>query len=325
MADLSVKYLGLDLKSPVVASSSGLTSTIERIREMEEAGIGAVVLKSLFEEQILFEGSQYHDESVYPEAEDYLRNYIRDHSVGDYLDLIEKVKKETSVPVIASVNCVSVSEWIDFAKKMEDAGADAIELNVYFLPVSAGKSSPEYEQVYLDLAEKLKGIVHIPVAFKLGRQFTNLNYLVSQLAYRHVDGVVLFNRFYEPDIDIKNLRMVSAGVFSKLEEIRQTLRWIGILSGQSDRIDLAASTGIHDAGAVVKLLLAGADVTMVCSVLYEKGISYIKTLNEGLTSWMDEKGFGKIDEFRGKLNYKNIGDPVSYERSQFMKYFSDYH
>ncbi len=325
MADLSVKYLGLDLKSPVVASSSGLTSSVEKIREMEQAGVGAVVLKSLFEEQILFEGSMHLEENAYPEAGDYLYNYVRDHSLGEYLTLIEEAKKQTSLPVIASINCVSVAEWVDFARKIENAGADALEVNVYILPVSGKKTGPEYENIYFELADKLKSLMRIPLSFKLGRQFTNLNYLVAQLAYRRVDGVTLFNRFYEPDIDINNMRLVSAGVFSKPGELRQTLRWIGILHGQHDALSLAASTGVHSAEAVIKLLLAGADVTQVCSVLYEKGIPFIRTMNDELSAWMDAKGFGKIEDFRGRLSYKNLKDPVIYERSQFMKYFSDYH
>ena len=325
MADLSVRYLGLDLQSPVVASSSGLTSSVEKIREMEEEGVGAVVLKSLFEEQIYVESTMHLEESDYSEASDYLKNYVRDHSLGEYLSLIEEVKSQTSLPVIASVNCMSVSEWVDYARKIESAGADALELNVFILPVSREKTGGEYENIYFELADKLKSLVRIPLIFKLGRQFTNLNYLVAQLAYRQVEGVTLFNRFYEPDIDINKLRLVSAGVFSKPEELRQTLRWIGLLYGQHDHLDLAASTGVHDAEAVIKLLLAGANVTQVCSVLYQKGISYIHTLNEGLSRWMDDKGFGKIEEFRGKLSYKNLQDPVMYERSQFMKFFSDYH
>jgi dihydroorotate dehydrogenase (fumarate) len=324
MADLSVKYLGLELKSPVVASSSGLTSTPDRIRQIEEAGAGAVVLKSLFEEQILFEGNKHLEEGGYPEAEDYVRGYIRDHAVGDYLGLIEEAKKTTSFPVIASINCVSSSEWVDFARNIEEAGADALELNVYFLPLSGDKPGHEYEKVYLELAEKMKGLLSIPVSFKLSRQFTNFNYIVTQLSYRKADGVVLFNRFYEPDIDVNRMEMTAASVFSTPAEIRQTLRWVGLLSGQYDTLSLAASTGVHDAKAVIKLLLAGADVAQVCSVLYEKGISYISEINRELSGWMDAKGFSTIGDFRGKLSYHGLKDPVMYERSQFMKYFSDH-
>jgi len=324
MADLSVKYLGLDLRSPVVPSSSGLTASLDRIREIEKAGAGAVVLKSLFEEQILFDGSRHLEAGGYPEAEDYVRGYVRDHAVGDYLQLIEDVKENTSLPVIASINCVSSSEWVDFARKIEEAGADALELNVYFLPLTGDKPAGEYEKVYFELAEKMKGLLQIPVSFKLSRQFTNLNYVVTQLSYRKADGVVLFNRFYEPDIDVDRMELKAAPVFSTPDEIRQTLRWVGLLSGQYDGLSIAASTGVHDAAAVIKLLLAGADVAQVCSVLYERGVSYISEINREVGAWMDAKGFGRIDDFRGKLNYHNLKDPVMYERSQFMKYFSDH-
>ncbi len=220
---------------------------------------------------------------------------------------------------------MSASEWTDFAGKIEEAGADALELNVYILPISGEKRGSEYERIYFDLAEKIKSIIHIPLVFKLGRQFTNLNYVVTQLSYRQVDGIVLFNRFYEPDIDIQKLKLTSAPVFSNSAEIRQTLRWIGLLSGASNHPDLAASTGVHDAAAVAKLLLAGASVTQVCSVLYEKGIAYLDTLNRELSAWMDDHEFHNIENFRGTLNYRNLENPSMYERSQFMKFFSDYH
>ncbi len=324
MADISVKYLGLDLRSPVVPSSSGLTGSLDRIYEMEDAGAGAVVLKSLFEEQILHEGNRQLEAGAYPEAEDYIRGYIREHAVDEYLKLIENVKKHTRLPVIASINCFSSSEWVDFARKIEDAGADALELNVYFLPLAGDKRGDEYEKIYFELADKMKDLLGIPVSFKLGRQFTNLNYLVTQLAYRKVDGIVIFNRFYEPDIDVEKMTLTAASVFSTPQELRQTLRWVGLLSGQFDSLSLAASTGVHDATAVIKLLLAGADVAQVCSVLYEKGIPYISVINKELEKWMETKGFGTIDDFRGKLSYHNLKDPVMYERSQFMKYFSDH-
>ena len=324
MADISVKYLGLDLHSPVVPSSSGLTGSLDHIYKMEDAGAGAVVLKSLFEEQILFEGNKQLEAGGYPEAEDYIRGYVREHAVEEYLKLIEDVKKHTRLPVIASINCFSSSEWVDFARRIEEAGADALELNVYFLPLSGDKPAGEYEKIYFELAEKMKSMLKIPVSFKLGRQFTNLNYVVAQLSYRKADGVVLFNRFYEPDIDVEQMTLKAASIFSTPQEIRQTLRWVGLLSGQFDTMNIAASTGVHDAKAVIKLLLAGADVAQVCSVLYEKGIGYISTINKELENWMDAKGFASIEDFRGKLSYHNLQDPVMYERSQFMKYFSDH-
>lgn len=325
MADLKVTYLGLELRNPVIVSSSGLSDSVKKIVEIEKAGAGAVVLKSLFEEQLKYEAGQYTGQFDYPEAEDYIRNYTRNNSVDKYLTLIEDAKKEVDIPVIASVNCISAREWVDFAKKIEQAGADALEVNVYFLPTDKHLSSKDYEEVYCELAEKLNDILHIPIAFKLGRQFSNLSNLVDRLYNRKVNGVVLFNRFYEPDIDIKQMKLVPAEVFSAPADIRQTLRWVGIISDYIDKIDIAASTGVHDGNSVIKLLLAGASAVQVCSVLYKKGVSYLETIVKDLGTWMDNNEFQSVDNFRGKLSYRNIPDPSLYERSQFMKYFSGIH
>jgi len=325
MADLSVNYLGLKLKSPVIVSSSGLTDAVDKIVEIEKAGAGAVVLKSIFEEQLKHEANQYIVDNDYPEAEDYIRNYTRDNSVDKYLDLIEEAKKQVKIPVIASVNCVTSSEWVNFATKIEEAGADALEVNVFFLPVNKEASSLDYEKVYCDLADELKQRLSIPVAFKLGRQFSNLTNIVNRLYHRKLDGVVLFNRFYEPDIDVDKLKLTAAEVFSTPSEIRQTLRWVGIIAGSVDGIDISASTGVHDGESVVKLLLAGASAVQVCSVLYKKGIPFLKTIIDEVEVWMNKSNFNSIADFKGKLSYRGIKDPVLYERSQFMRHFSNIH
>ena len=325
MADLRTQYLGLDLRNPIIVSSSGLTSSIEQIIEAEDAGAGAVVLKSLFEEQLKYEAGQLLGNNDYPEADDYILNYTKDNSVADYLTLIENAKKKVKIPVIASVNCVSSSDWIDFSKKMEAAGADALEVNVFFLPVDKERSPEDYEMVYFDLAEKLKDLLSIPVAFKLGRQFSNLLNLVNRLYQRKVNGVVLFNRFYEPDIDIDQMKLISSAIFSSPSDIRQTLRWVGILSDYIEHIDMAASTGVHDGKSAIKLLLAGATAVQVCSVLYKNGIGFLSDIVKELNDWMDQKGFHNLEEMRGRLSYRNISDPSFYERAQFMKYFSTHH
>jgi len=325
MADLNVKYLGLSLRNPIIVSSSGLTDSVKKIIEAEKAGAGAVVLKSLFEEQLSFEAGQYQANTNYPEAEDYIRNYTRDNSVDQYLTLIEEAKAAVNIPVIASINCVSASDWIDFSKKIEAAGADALEINVFFLPANKDQSSSKHEDLYGELAEKLKQIIHIPLSFKLGRQFSNLLNLVDRMYHRQVEGVVLFNRFYEPDIDINDLKIVPSEVFSSPSEIRQTIRWVGIMSNAIEHIDIAASTGVHDGTSVIKLILAGASVVQVCSVLYKNGIGHISSMISELEAWMDKRGFENIGDFKGKLNYGNIPDPSLYERSQFMKYFSSHH
>lgn len=325
MADLNIKYLGLDLRNPIIVSSSGLSDSVEKIVEIEKAGAGAVVLKSLFEEQLKYEAGQYMDYNDYPEAADYILNYTKDNSVDTYLSLIEEAKKEVGIPVIASVNCTSSNEWVNFSRKFEQAGADALEVNVFILPSDKNAPSFEYENVYLELVEKLKGVISIPISFKLSRQFSNLPGMVNQLYNRKLDGVVLFNRFYEPDIDINKLKMTSAEVFSTPSEIRQTLRWVGIISDQITKIDIAASTGVHNGAAAIKLLLAGANAIQVCSVLYKKGVPFLGTIIDELSEWMDKNSFQTVEDFRGKLSYSKIKDPSLYERSQFMRYFSNIH
>ena len=324
MIDLKTKYLGLELRNPIIVSSSGLTNSVEKIKKLEENGAGAVVLKSLFEEQITHEAGKLSETSDYPEAEDYVNFYVRNSSVNDYLKLIEDVKKEVNIPVIASINCVSSKEWIEFASKIQDAGADALEINIFYLPTNVDSKPEVYESIYFELATKIKEYISIPVAFKLGNNFTNLLRVVNQLYIRQVKGVVLFNRFYAPDIDTLNKKMVSSEVFSSYADIRQSLRWVGIISGRIDKIDIAASTGIHDGEAVVKQLLAGASATQVCSVLYKNGAEYIKKMLADVEQWMEKNNYSSIDEFKGKMSYKNIQDPTVYERAQFMKYFSNY-
>jgi len=325
MADLSTDFVGLKLRNPLIVSSSGLTDSVEKIQKLEKAGAGAVVLKSLFEEQILFEAGHLSESSDYPEADDYIQNYTRSNSVDKYLDLIEQASSAVSIPVIASINCVSASEWTDFALKIEEAGAAALELNVYFLPTGKDASSQVYEKLYLDIAEKVKRQVNIPVIMKLGMHFTHLVSLVDLLYHRGVDGVVLFNRFYSPDINTRDLKMTSSEVFSSPADLRFSLRWVAIVSAMVDTIHLAGSTGVHDGQAIVKQILAGARAVQVCSAIYKHGPGIIPTMLDDLSNWMDQKDFSRLDTFRGNMNYKNLPEPQVYERSQFMKYFSGHH
>jgi dihydroorotate dehydrogenase (fumarate) len=324
MENLSTKYLGLALKSPLIVSSSRLTSTIGQIKEAEDSGAGAVVLKSLFEEQINYYVNSVSSTPGYPEADDYLANYIQSNSVDNYLDLIRKAKNNLSIPVIPSINCFSARGWTGFAKNIAEAGADAIEINVFFMPVDRKKSSAESEKLYFDLIESLKKSVKIPVALKIGYRFSNILYMIDQFYNRGIDGVVMFNRFYEPDIDINKMDIIPASILSHENEMRYVLRWIAMASAQNIRIDISASTGVHSGQDAIKYLLAGADTVQVCSVLYNKGIKYIKTMNQQISDWMTLKGFKSIDDFRGKLNYVNYEKPSVFERTQFMKYFSSY-
>jgi dihydroorotate dehydrogenase (fumarate) len=324
MDKLQTKYLGLTLKSPLIVSSSRLTSTPGQLKEAEDSGAGAVVLKSLFEEQINSYINSIPSSHNYPEADDYISNYISSNSVDNYLDLIRNAKKNLSIPIIPSINCYTSKGWMGFAKKMEEAGADAIEINVFFMPVDRKKSSVESEKLYFELIEKLKKTVKIPVALKIGYRFSNILYMIDQFYIRGIEGVVMFNRFFEPDIDINKMEVVPASIFSQENERRYVLRWIGMASAQDIKIDISASTGVHSGQDAVKYLLAGANTVQVCSVLYEKGIPYIKTMNDQIVNWMNSKKFTSINDFRGKLNYLNYEKPTVFERTQFMKYFSSY-
>jgi len=322
MNKLNTTYLGLSLKSPLIVSSSRLTATIQSLVEAEKSGAGAVVLKSLFEEQINYDLSAYTHITDYPEAEDYMSYYVRKNSVNEYLELLREAKKKLGIPVIASINCYSSEGWIDFATEIAESGADALEINVFFMPTDRKKSASDSEKLYFELIEKLKAVVKIPVAIKIGYKFSNILYMIDQFYMRGVSGVVMFNRFYEPDIDTDKMMIVPASIFSTNQDMRYVLRWIAMASAQDIKIDISASTGVHSGNDAVKYLLAGASSVQVCSVLYEKGISYLNTMNRQIEEWMSAKGYKSISEFRGKLNMHNYGKPAVYERTQFMKYFS---
>ena len=325
MINLKTVFAGLKLSNPIIVSSSGLTDRLEKIEKLEEYGAGAVVLKSIFEEQILFEADKLMETSDYPEAEDYIRHYTKDNSLGLYLDLIESARRSVSIPIIASVNCVSSSEWTDFARQIADAGADALELNVYFIPINRDYSSQDYEKIYLDLITDIKKKINIPVILKLGPHFTHPVNLIEKLYHRGADGVVLFNRFYSPDINIDEMKMTSSDVLSSPADIRFSLRWVAIISSLVKEMPLAASTGIHSGKAVVKQLLAGARAVQVCSVLYKEGPAYLSQMKKEVEDWMSASNFENLEQVIGKMNYSTIGDPAVYERSQFMRYFSGMH
>jgi dihydroorotate dehydrogenase (fumarate) len=322
MINTETSYLGIKLKNPIIVSSSGLSDSIQKIKNLAEHGAGAIVLKSLFEEQIKYDAGTLSKGTDYPEAVDYVNYYIKNNSVENYLNLIRQAKKEVDVPIFASINCVSTKEWIDFAKKIEEAGADGLEVNVFVLPLDKNASAEKYENIYFELAEKLKANINIPFVFKLGRHFTNLVGLVERLNALDVPGVVLFNRFYEPDIDVDKMDFTAAEVFSTPADIRQTLRWVGIISSKVEKIDISASTGIHSGQDAIKQVLAGAESVQVCSTLYKNGLRKLNEIITDFSKWMEIHGFDSIDEFKGKLSYKKLSDPVIYERSQFMRHFS---
>lgn len=325
MTNLETTYMGLKLKNPIIVASSGLTNSIDKIKDLEIAGAGAIVLKSIFEEQINSEVSHLINrdpQNLYPEAEDYIWNYTRNNSITQHINLLSEARKETQIPIIASINCTTAAEWTVFAKDFENAGADALEINLFIVPTDRFKSSEEIEQIYLKVVSDIKKLVKIPISVKIGYYFTNLVSMSDKLMANGASALVLFNRFYEPDINIEKMQIVSSEVFSSPADIRRSLRWIGLISAQLPKVEIAASTGIHDGEAVIKLLLAGAQVTQVCSSIYINGSQIIAGMLSDLSAFMKKNNFKTIAEFRGRLSYKTIPDPMLYERTQFMRYFS---
>ncbi|MDA3954882.1 MAG: dihydroorotate dehydrogenase-like protein [Bacteroidales bacterium] len=326
MADVSTSYMGLHLRNPIIAASSGLTNSIKDIKEFEENGAGAIVLKSIFEEEIRRDlekdmSNMNMESFIYPETMDYYDNYAEDDSLTNYLRLIREAKQAVSIPIIASINCVSAEKWPYYAETLQDAGADALELNVFVMPSDFSKSSEENEKVYFDIVGEVKKHVKIPISLKISYYSSNLGAFIQKLSKTGIKGLVLFNRFYSPDIDINNFEMLSTNVTSSPSELPISLRWIGIMHNRVE-CDLAASTGIHDGTAVIKQILAGATVVELASVFYKNGKEVIKDMLNDLTIWMDQKGFKTLDEFRGKLSQDKAQNPAAYERMQFMKYFA---
>jgi dihydroorotate dehydrogenase (fumarate) len=324
MSTISTRYLGLELSSPVIAGSSNFTSKVESIKEAEAAGAGAVVLKSLFEEQIVSLATSLSSKESYPEADDYLLYYTRTNSVDTYLELVSKARKSVKIPVIASINCYSPKGWTDFAVEIEKAGANALEVNIFFMPVDMHQTSTEAEAVYFKIIDNLKKKLKIPVTVKIGLRFSNILNFAWQIYNHGASGMVLFNRFYEPDFDINNLSVIPASVLSSPVERRYVLRWVGMVSALNTKLDISASTGVYTGEDAIKYLLAGATTVQVCSALYKRGFTVITEINDALRKWMIAKEFSSIGDFRGMLNYRNIDNPSLFERSQFMKHYSSY-
>lgn len=325
MVDLSTRYLGLNLRNPIIVGSSGLTDSVEKIQKIEEAGAGAVVLKSIFEEEIFFEYDAVIKEAeadgVSMEQFDYFDFQLRGKKLNAYIDLIQGAKAKTSIPIIASINCVYSYEWIDFAKRIEAAGADAIELNMFFLPSDLKRNFQEQDEAYFEIVKKLVSNISIPISLKISYYFSDLGNMIQRLSNTGVSGIVLFNRFFSPDIDIDKLEIKPSFVFSAPSDIAQSLRWIAIMS-QRVECDLAASSGVHDGEGVIKQILAGAQAVQMVSALYKKKIPYIKDVIKTLETWMEAHKYNTIEEFRGKLSQAKADDPAVYERMQFMKYFN---
>ena len=328
MTDLTTHYLGLKLRNPLIAGSSGLSNSIKGVKEFEDNGAGAVVLKSIFEEEIVFEYQdvlkEAREEGVNMDQFDYFDYQIKGEKLKKYTALISECKSSVSIPVIASINCVYSHEWTAFAKQLQDAGADALELNMFFLPSDFARTTEEKEKAYFQIIENVKKTVSIPIALKISYYFSNLGPMIQQLSETGIAGLVLFNRFYSPDFDIDKLEVVSSNVFSNPSDLHLSLRWIAIMAERVS-CDLAASTGVHDGNALIKQILAGANAVQVVSSLYKNGKGQIKTMLSTLDEWMTRKGFNRLSDFRGKLSQAKSSNPAAYERVQFMRYFGGAH
>jgi dihydroorotate dehydrogenase (fumarate) len=328
-ADLATRYLGLDLANPLVAASSPLTGRLASLRELERAGVAAVVLPSLFQEQIehdelaIHELHQHGAESFH-EATSYLPE-LDDYRTGPetYLDLVEAAKKELAIPVIASLNGTTRGGWVHHARRIQDAGADALELNIYYLFTDPEVTGGEVEHLYLELVADVRAEISIPLAVKLGPFFSSPAWMAKRLVEAGSDGLVLFNRLVQPDIDLDSLEMVPDVVLSRSWESRLALRWIAILEGRVDA-GLAATGGVHRAEDLVKLLLVGADVVTVASSLLEQGSAHATTLLEGLSRWLRDHEYGSVAQLRGSMSQRHCPDPSALERSNYMRVLQSY-
>ncbi len=327
--DLSTNYLGLHLNNPIVPSASPLSRSVDSMKRLEDAGAAAIVMYSLFEEQIAHEAAEldhylnYGTES-YAEALTYFPE-PKEYNLGpdEYVELLHKAKQSLAIPVIGSLNGISVGGWIDYAKKIQQAGADAIELNVYYIPTDPELTGAEVEDRYLEVLHAVKQEITIPVAMKLSPFFSSMAHMAKRLDMAGANGLVLFNRFYQPDIDLETLDVVPGVVLSTPMAMRLPLRWIGILYGKV-KASLAATSGIHTAHDVLKMLMVGADVTMMCSALLKNGPQHITSVLGDLRQWMLEHEYVSVSQMKGSMSQKSIADPAAFERANYMKALNQY-
>jgi len=330
MMDISTNYLGLKLRSPLVVSANPLNEHVDNIKRAEDAGAGAVVLPSLFEEQIRREQHMMHHymelgtEST-AESLTYFPEPAQYHTGTDgYLKLIQQAKESVDIPIIASLNGTSIGGWTRFARKMEDAGADALELNIYYIPTDMHLTGAQVEQTYLDILFTVKGAVQIPVALKLSPYFSNMANMAKRFDDAGANALVLFNRFYQPDIDLETLEVKPNVLLSTPQALRLPLTWIGILFGRI-KSDLAATGGIHSAEDVVKMLLVGANVTMMASAILHNGIDHLRVVERDLRSWLEQHEYESVQQMRGSVSQLHAEDPSAFERAQYMRALTTYH
>ena len=322
--DLSTKYLGMQLRTPLVASASPLSQEISGIRSLEDAGASAVVLYSLFEEQLRQEAQELERDlnagtESFAESLTYFPRTSEFHTGSEgYLNHIRKAKEAVAIPIIASLNGSTLGGWTKFARQVEQAGADAIECNIYFIPTNTEIDGAEVEKIYTDIIREVKTAVHIPVAAKLSPFFSNLANIAKRLDQLGTDGLVLFNRFYQPDIDLEELEIKPNVLLSSPQELRLPLTWVGILYGRV-RASLAATTGVYRREDVIKLLMVGADVTMLCSALLRHGVGHLRHVEQGVRTWMEEHEYESVQQMQGSMSQLRCPDPGAFERAQYMR------
>ncbi len=326
MSNLKTKYLGMDLKNPVIAGASGFTGNIKSLKRIEKAGASAVILKSLFEEQITYEVNQSLKKGGivygYDDIDDYVGFYEKKYNVTKYSQLIKEAKNSLSIPVIASINCATSSDWTSFAKSVEEAGADALQLNMFILPFDLRKSGGEIEEEYVNTVKAVRKEIDIPLSIKLSYHFSNIYQLIRRLSDAGADGFVLFNRFFSPDLDINTLEYTSSRFFSSPDENNLAFRWIGMLYGRING-SLASSTGVHSGEDLIKMILAGADASEIVSTMYKHKPEVILSMLETLDKWMEEKSFKTISDFKGIMSQKDSFNPEIYNRIQYMKHYGE--
>ena len=329
MVDLTTKYLGLKLKNPLVASASPLSKKLDSVKRLEDAGVAAVVMYSLFEEQIVHESEELdyhldHGTESFAEALSYFPDLdYYNLAPQAYLEHLSKLKKSVNIPVIGSLNGMSMGGWVHYAKLIEEAGADALELNIYFVPTDPLLPAQDLESNYVNLVKQVRSQIHIPLAVKLGPQFSSLPNFANKLVKAGADGLVLFNRFYQPDLDIESLDVVPNLELSTSSDLRLPLRWIAILYSRIET-DFALSSGVHTAEDIIKAVMAGANVAMSTSALLHKGPQYAAELLKGVGAWMEEYDYSSIDQMRGSMSQKNVAEPAAFERANYMKILNSF-
>ena len=320
---MKTTYMGLELSSPIIVSSSPFTATVPNIEQCAKHGAGAVVLKSIFEEQILHEAAslERQSESIYGDADIYLQRFLEDDYKARFVSLIKEAKAKVNIPIIASINCVGKSDlWIEYARELADAGAAALELNIFMLSTDIREKAEQIERHYAEIVKKVTSEIKVPVTVKLPMRLTNVYNVADTLLSYGAKGITMFNRFFEPDVDVEKMEFVESKPFSQPDELRNMLRTAAIFSAVLPQMELSLSTGVHDGEAVVKALLCGAQTVQICSAIHAKGFEVIDQMNTYLNDWTHRHNFESINEFRGKLNFRENTSSM-WQRVQYMRYF----